>query len=105
MSYPRRPCLECGTTTRRGPRCPTCQRRREQARNRQPHRQAYADHDYRTARSAARAGHYGPCVDCARWDDLTLDHVQPLIHGGLNHPSNWVVRCRSCNSRKGAQIR
>lgn len=105
MSRPRRPCLDCGLLTRNASgRCDYHQRARERTRNAQPHRQAYTDADYRTARRHARSGHYGPCVTCGSWDDLTLDHVQPLILGGRNHPSNWVVLCRSCNSRKGASV-
>jgi 5-methylcytosine-specific restriction endonuclease McrA len=103
---PNQPCLTCGTFTRNpGGRCVPCTRRRDRRRSRQPHRQAYADADYRTASRDARAGSFGPCVDCGTWDDLTLDHVQPLILGGLNHPSNWVVRCRPCNSSKDARTR
>lgn len=104
MSRPKRPCLDCGIPTRNASgRCDTDQAARERVRNRQPHRRAYTDYDYRAARRHAVLGHYGPCVDCHRWDDLTLDHVIPLILGGRNHPSNWVVRCRSCNSKKGAK--
>lgn len=107
---PQRPCLTCDALTRNpGGRCRTCQQARDRKRNTQPHRHAYTTTDYRAARQRARAGHYGPCIDCAaqgrtNYDDLTLDHVIPLIHGGTNHPSNWVVRCRSCNSRKGATV-
>lgn len=101
---PQRPCLDCPALTRNpGGRCRRCQQAKDRRRNALPHRQAYADTDYRTARGHARAGDYGPCVDCGTWDDLTLDHVKPLILGGRNHPSNWVVRCRSHNSSKGAK--
>lgn len=102
---PQRPCLHCGALTRNpAGRCRPCELDRQRTRNRQPHRQAYNDTDYRSARRHTRLGHYGPCVDCGTWDDLTLDHIQPLILGGRNHPSNWVVRCRPCNSKKGASI-
>jgi 5-methylcytosine-specific restriction endonuclease McrA len=33
----------------------------------------------------------------------TLDHVVPLIKGGLHQSFNVVVACRSCNSRKGSR--
>lgn len=102
---PQRTCLGCGALTRNpAGRCRTCQQARDRARNQLLHRRAYTDADYRIARRDARAGRYGPCVDCGTFDDLTLDHVQPLILGGRNHPSNWAVRCRPCNSRKGAGV-
>lgn len=107
---PQRPCLGCGALTRNpGSRCRVCQQAKDRARNQLPHRKAYTDSDYRSARRDARAGRYGPCIDCraegvTNYDDLTLDHVQPLILGGRNHPSNWVVRCRSHNSSKGADV-
>lgn len=102
---PQRPCLGCGTPTRNpAGRCRPCEQAKQRTRNAQPHRRAYNDTDYRTARRDARQGRYGPCVDCGHWDDLTLDHVVPLILGGRNHPSNWVVRCRPCNSTKGARL-
>lgn len=101
---PQRPCLGCGALTRNpAGRCRTCEADKQRVRNAQPHRQAYNDADYRSARRAARLGRYGPCVDCGGTDDLTLDHKVPLILGGRNHPSNWAVRCRDCNSRKGAR--
>jgi 5-methylcytosine-specific restriction endonuclease McrA len=31
---------------------------------------------------------------------LTLDHVRPQEHGGVNHERNLVCCCRSCNSAK-----
>jgi len=102
---PQRPCLGCGALTRNpAGRCRLCQQAKDRARNQLPHRRAYTDADYRSARRDARAGRYGPCIDCGTWEDLTLDHIQPLILGGRNHPSNWAVRCRPCNSRKGATI-
>lgn len=35
---------------------------------------------------------------------LTLDHVIPVSRGGLNHVSNVVVACRSCNSSKYRKV-
>lgn len=41
------------------------------------------------------------CRGCGATDDLTLDHIMPVIAGGDNDDSNLQVLCRSCNSRKG----
>jgi 5-methylcytosine-specific restriction endonuclease McrA len=35
---------------------------------------------------------------------ITADHVIPLRHGGAHDPSNIVMACKSCNSRKGAKL-
>lgn len=32
----------------------------------------------------------------------TLDHLVPLSKGGGNESDNFVIACRSCNSRKGS---
>ena len=42
------------------------------------------------------------CVYCGSGEDLTLDHIVPLAHGGMHCEDNLVVACRSCNSSKGA---
>jgi 5-methylcytosine-specific restriction endonuclease McrA len=34
----------------------------------------------------------------------TVDHIQPLAHGGSNDPANLRASCRTCNSRGGAAI-
>jgi hypothetical protein len=33
--------------------------------------------------------------------ELTIDHFQPLSHGGSNDPDNWVYACHACNEFKG----
>jgi hypothetical protein len=86
----RRPCLTCGRLTN-ATRCPACQRTLDRA---------YNDRGYRRLRSEIRAGQHGPCIDCATWHDLTCDHLIPVTKGGAGGPI--VVRCRSCNSRRGA---
>lgn len=44
------------------------------------------------------------CVLCGAGDDLTIDHIFPVAHGGSDAPVNLRVLCRTCNSRKGADI-
>jgi 5-methylcytosine-specific restriction endonuclease McrA len=40
------------------------------------------------------------CVYCGTTELLSLDHLTPRSHGGLDTPSNLVTACRSCNSRR-----
>jgi hypothetical protein len=43
----------------------------------------------------------GLCVYCnARQPRLTLDHIEPLAHGGAHDVDNAAAACRSCNCSK-----
>jgi hypothetical protein len=42
------------------------------------------------------------CIACGSHEDLTVDHIKPLIRGGDNSLENLQTLCRPCNSRKGA---
>jgi 5-methylcytosine-specific restriction protein A len=45
----------------------------------------------------------GQCHYCRRRvppRELTMDHIVPLIRGGLSRKSNVVPCCKDCNSRK-----
>lgn len=42
--------------------------------------------------------HY--CRNLVTRDQLTLDHIVPLIRGGRSNRNNLVPACKSCNSRK-----
>ena len=45
----------------------------------------------------------GICHYCGKpvaRDQLTLDHIVPLVRGGRSNRSNVVPACKSCNSRK-----
>lgn len=42
------------------------------------------------------------CVDCGATNDLTGDHVVPRSKGGTER-DGIVVRCRSCDARRGAR--
>jgi 5-methylcytosine-specific restriction endonuclease McrA len=44
------------------------------------------------------------CVYCAQplaLETATLDHVQPVCHGGTHAPGNLVTACARCNRLKG----
>ena len=41
------------------------------------------------------------CLSCGSTEDLTADHVVPLVQGGSNWISNIQPLCQPCNSRKG----
>lgn len=43
------------------------------------------------------------CTYCGRQDDLTCDHIIPLVRGGTNEHSNLTTACRPCNSSKGGK--
>ena len=40
------------------------------------------------------------CALCFSQEDLTIDHIIPLIKGGTNDLSNLQILCRYCNLRK-----
>ena len=44
------------------------------------------------------------CRHCGAVDDLTIDHIKPVMKGGKNKLSNLQLLCRSCNSKKGAKL-
>jgi len=44
------------------------------------------------------------CQKCGTTENITIDHIMPVIMGGKNLISNLQLLCRSCNSRKGAKM-
>lgn len=44
------------------------------------------------------------CHYCGDGQDLTCDHIVPLVRGGSNESSNLVTACRACNSSKGDKL-
>jgi 5-methylcytosine-specific restriction endonuclease McrA len=44
---------------------------------------------------------YPQCLKCGTKENLTLDHIKPLIKGGLNTLDNLQTLCGYCNSKKG----
>lgn len=49
-----------------------------------------------------RDGH--ACVYCGSTEDLTCDHVVPLVRGGTNDNDNLATACRPCNSSKSDKL-
>lgn len=43
------------------------------------------------------------CMKCKNSNDLTMDHIKPIIKGGLHTKNNIQVLCRRCNSSKGSK--
>lgn len=42
------------------------------------------------------------CLCCGATDNLTVDHVIPLIDGGGDLWSNYQILCSTCNLAKGS---
>ena len=40
------------------------------------------------------------CYYCGHGDNLTVDHLVPLVRGGPDEADNLIWACRSCNSSK-----
>lgn len=43
------------------------------------------------------------CKICGTVENITIDHIIPVVKGGKNIISNLQLLCKSCNSRKGAR--
>lgn len=48
-----------------------------------------------------RDGNY--CRACGTTQNMSIDHIIPVVKGGRNVMSNLQLLCRSCNSKKGAK--
>lgn len=46
--------------------------------------------------------HY--CTCSLAKEDVTMDHVVPLLRGGRSTKSNVVMACKSCNNAKKDQL-
>ena len=47
----------------------------------------------------------GTCALCGhriKYDDMTLDHIVPLVMGGADNVNNLQCTCRTCNMFKGS---
>ena len=76
-------CLDCGARTTRGSRCQRCARAR--------HNEAYPTARRPFARAVIAAS--PRCARCGSTDDLTVDHIVPVIYGRGRGPVR--VLCRS----------
>lgn len=48
-----------------------------------------------------------PCWVCGQHvehADATLEHIQPVSHGGSSHQDNLAISHAACNHRRGATI-
>jgi hypothetical protein len=41
------------------------------------------------------------CAYCGSNEELTIDHIIPIHHGGMNNTQNVLCSCKRCNSDKG----
>jgi 5-methylcytosine-specific restriction enzyme A len=44
------------------------------------------------------------CQKKLRKDEVTMDHLLPLVRGGLTSKSNVVMACKPCNNAKKDQL-
>lgn len=56
-------------------------------------------HYHQRAGILERDGH--ACLTCGSTEDLTIDHIVPIVRGGGDEDHNLRTLCRRCNSRKG----
>jgi hypothetical protein len=67
-------------------------------------RRGMSDSQWRKVRARILERDEWTCQYCGSEDDLTCDHVIPLIRGGGNDDDNLTTACRSCNSSKGDKL-
>lgn len=50
----------------------------------------------------------GICYHCGnkfKPEELTMDHLVPIVRGGKSDKKNCVVSCKECNTKKGYKTR
>lgn len=50
----------------------------------------------------------GLCYHCEnnfKPEELTMDHLIPIVRGGMSNKKNCVPSCKDCNSKKGNKTR
>ena len=97
----------------RGLRCPPCQAQATRRKNTDPPgRPSAAQRGYGAEWRRVSAKVIAAAVAC-HWcggefttdDPATCDHIIPKARGGTNDEQNLVAAHRSCNSRRGGQMR
>jgi 5-methylcytosine-specific restriction endonuclease McrA len=43
------------------------------------------------------------CVKCGSGENLTIDHIVPILKGGVSIESNIQTLCFKCNQQKGCK--
>jgi 5-methylcytosine-specific restriction enzyme A len=106
-----RSCLGCGRSVRGKPRCRDCHANRDHAKRKR--RPDLDQRDERRRRERTVADHRLNVGDwCPGWErqpahpsaDLTADHVIEVAAGAAAS-GPLVVRCRSCNAARSANVR
>ena len=108
-----RPCLDCGQSVRGWPRCRDCDAKRDRAKaTKRPDqrlaaevkrkREAVTDHRHNVGDWCPGVPELGRGAHPTA--DLVADHVTEVAAGGAED-GPLVVRCRSCNSARSANIR
>jgi hypothetical protein len=74
-----------------------------EARDSNRSRRGMSDEAWRALRQEIFERDRHECQYCGASEDLTCDHILPLMRGGTNDHDNLNTACRSCNSRKGTK--
>ena len=61
-------------------------------------------HDPLVAQRAAHLCEYCQATETVFNLPFEVEHIIPLIHGGLDDDSNWALSCRSCNLQKSVYV-
>jgi hypothetical protein len=69
-----------------------------------PHPKLHKDRVPQVLRTAVMERDLYRCRQCGTHLDLTVDHVHPESLGGETVLENLQTLCRSCNSKKGAEV-
>jgi len=47
----------------------------------------------------------GKCVNCGSAEDLEIDHIKEVQHGGTDEKSNLRVLCKPCHKKRHDPLR